>query len=274
MSRAPVLLPTVLEPAGPRWSPEVHAAYLRASRSYWWFRGRERILQAVGAEVLRGTRGIVMDVGSGPGGPAHAVFPDSRLVAVDLSPVPLEAYAEATDRVMADVGALPCRAASLEAVCAFDVLEHLDDDRAALREWRRALKPGGWLVMTVPAYAALWSPHDALNGHRRRYRARTMRRLLEAEGFAVERMTYFNTLLLPAVALVRWVQRLAPARRAPAAEPPSEFGLALPGWMAWCCERVFRLEARWLRRAALPFGVSLCALARAGGPAPSTNKER
>lgn len=269
---APAHARTEAEPAGAGWSPDVHAAYLRASRTYWWFRGRERIVRAVSAGFIHGVGGVVMDVGSGPGGPAPAVFPAGRLVAVDLSPVPLEAYTEARDRVIADAVTLPCQAASLEAVCAFDVLEHLDDDRAALREWRRALKPGGWLVITVPAYAALWSPHDELNGHRRRYRAGTVRRLLEAEGFSVERITYFNTLLLPAVAFVRWAQRLMPARRSASSVPPSEFGLTLPGWMAWCCERVFRLEARWLRHAPLPFGVSLCALARAGA-APSSNKE-
>jgi SAM-dependent methyltransferase len=228
-------------------SQRYYQQYIEAAESHWWFRGRERVLVSVAAAAAGLRPGsVIVDVGSGPGGPARTIFPEARIVAVDVSTTVLQAHARADERIAADASWLPLRSASVQAICAFDVLEHLDDDRAALEEWRRALAPGGWLMLTVPAYEQLWSAHDEVNGHRRRYRAGGLRRLLTSAGFAVARLTYFNTLLLPGIAMVRW--ELDCQKR-------------MPGWLERWCEGALRLEARWLRGRGLPTGVSLCAVA-------------
>lgn len=249
------------------YSERYYQEYLEAAQSHWWFRGRERVARAVAQRLVRlGPGATVIDVGSGPGGPARSVFPDATILAVDLSSEILAAYRQADGRAAADAAQLPLRNASVEGVCAFDVLEHLADDGAALREWRRVLAPGGWLVLTVPAYPALWSAHDDINRHHRRYLARGLTRRLTAAGFALRRMTYFNSLLLPAIAAVRWAERLSP-RRAERRIAHAELDCSqrFPAWIERSFEGILSLEAWWARRGDWPAGVSLCAVARAPG---------
>jgi SAM-dependent methyltransferase len=120
---------------------------------------------------------------------------------------------------------IPLEPGRWDAVCLFDVLEHVDDEAGALAACRRLLAPGGRLFVTGPAYALLWSRHDELLGHRRRYTARALRRAAERGGYAVERLTYFNTLLAPPIMAVRLARaalrrpgQISTVRRRP--EPP------------------------------------------------------
>lgn len=247
------------------YSVAYYAEYAQAIQTHWWFRGREQVVASLVASLVGPAAGaVVADVGCGPGGPARAAFPAGYLIGTDMHLEPLRAYAALSGRVVGDAARLPYRPRSLSAVCAFDVLEHLADDAAALREWRAALATGGWLVLTVPAYRALWSHHDQANGHQRRYRRSALRRLLERSGFRVARATYFNTLLLPGIAAMRWAQRWLPTwRGTTAASEELDFRHRLPGWIERGCEGALRLEARWLRRHGLPAGVSIGVVAQA-----------
>jgi SAM-dependent methyltransferase len=138
------------------------------------------------------------------------------------------------------------------------VLEHVPDDRQALRELRRVSKPGGWLVLTVPAYQALWSLHDAANHHYRRYSRHGLRLAALEAGWSLVRMTSFNSILLPVAAAVRVAQR----HRRPDSTYNPELNLG-PTWLNSVLERPLRLEARWLDRGGtLPAGLSLLAVLR------------
>lgn len=242
--------------------------YLESADSHWWFRGRECVLKAVVSPLVRVSAGsLVIDVGSGPGGPTRALFPDGCIVAVDVSMLVLQAAQGANHCVVGDGAILPCRPGSVSVVCAFDVLEHLEDDAGALQSWRQILEPGGWLVLTVPAYPLLWSRHDEANRHYRRYDATTLRVALVASGFVPVRLTYFNSLLLPGVALVRWTQRLIRRCSARSSQEPAcelDCQCRFPRWIERCCEGALRAESRWLQHRSLPAGVSICAVARAG----------
>jgi hypothetical protein len=116
--------------------------------------------------------------------------------------------------------------------------------------------PGGLFVCTVPAFRFLWSGHDVVNQHRRRYSRRELRQRLEAAGFAIEQLTYFNALLFPAVAGVRLI------RRGRSETPRSDMALP-PRWANRLLLRLFRSERRLVRRGTLPFGVSLLAVCTA-----------
>lgn len=248
-------------------SPHYYEQYREALRSHWWFRGRKQVLDSLVSPIVpRQAVRCVADLGSGPGGPARTLFPHAWLVAFDLSMQPLDAYMGADGRVVADAANVPCRSGNFEVVCAFDILEHVDDDRGALQEWRRIVMPSGWLVLTVPAYQALWSAHDDANAHRRRYHAHRLQQLLREAGFRVVRLTYFNTLLLPGVAIVRWTERLFRGMNRNGHEASTgelDFQKRFPWWLERCCEGVLALEARWLRHASLPVGVSIGVVARA-----------
>jgi SAM-dependent methyltransferase len=161
-------------------------------------------------------------------------------------------------RVGALPDAIPLEAGRWDAVCLFDVLEHVDAEAAALAACRRLLAPGGRLFVTVPAYAWLWSRHDEVLGHRRRYTAGRLRRVAEAAGLVVERLTYFNTLLAPAIVAVR-LARAALRRPGHDLDRPAPL---LNRALAAC----FAAEARLLRWMSPPFGISILLVARRPDP--------
>jgi SAM-dependent methyltransferase len=140
-------------------------------------------------------------------------------------------------------------------VLALDVLEHCDNDTVAAAEIARVLKPGGWLVATVPALPSLWSVHDEDNAHFRRYTRRTLESVLASSGFASWRITYFNMFLLPVGYASRLAANLTGSRRALGVDAP-------PGLLNTGLRTVFSLEIPVLRRARLPVGMSLLAVAR------------
>lgn len=132
-----------------------------------------------------------------------------------------------------------------------DVLEHVEDDRGMLARIHALLEPGGRLLVSVPAHPSLWSRHDELNRHCRRYRRRELRRKLAAAGFRIRRLSYWNMLSFPPIWLLR---RLRLGERKNQLEIGGRLAMRLYG-------AVLRLENRLLQRVSLPMGVSLIAVA-------------
>jgi SAM-dependent methyltransferase len=157
--------------------------------------------------------------------------------------------------VQARLEALPFASACFQVAFALDVLEHLPDERPALRELHRVLQAGGYLIVSVPAYSWLWSKHDVALAHYRRYTARELQARLCEAGFQVRRLSYALGALLPLIALARWLDRLRPG--APAATV-----IPLPHWLNRALIRLQDWETRLILRRRLPFGVSLVAVAQ------------
>jgi SAM-dependent methyltransferase len=231
---------------------------------HWWLTARRRLLLDFLRRVCRGFSAPprLLDCGCGTGRLLRHLAEFARPVGVDDWPHRAPAGDEAgrCAFVRARIEELPFGDGAFDVVCAFDVLEHLDDDAAALLRLRRLLRAGGYLVLSVPAYRFLWDAQDDLAGHRRRYRLRELRRKLRRADFAVERATYFNTLLFPPAALVRLWRKA----RAWAGSPPagSDFGLTPPGALNDLLRRIFLAEIPLLRRLDLPFGGSILCIAR------------
>lgn len=232
---------------------------LAAADAHWWYRGRRRILRAEleALDIPAGSR--MLDAGCGAGemlpllarfGTAVGVDPDARSVAL--------AVAQTRHAVVGGLPQLPFEDGEFDVAVCLDVLEHLHDDCAALAELRRVTTPRGVLLVSVPAYPLLWSSHDVANEHVRRYRASTLRSAVTLAGLRVQRLTYFNSLLLPAAATVRLAGRLRHSSR------PERSQLALtPRSLNGLLELPLRLEAAYLRTGArLPAGLSLFAVLR------------
>jgi SAM-dependent methyltransferase len=230
---------------------------------HWWYRGRRAVLHAVlaGAGVHPGAGLRVLDAGCGSGRNMAELARYGTVTGVELASASLDAArARGVGEVVAGslTEPLPFADDAFDLAVSLDVLEHLPDDALAWRELARVVAPGGALVVTVPQYGWLWGEHDVLSHHHRRYTRAALRARAGAAGWAVERMTAFNSVLLPAVAAARGVQRLL-ARD----EPSSDLGRTPGGVVNRGLEGILRAEAAWLSSGRnLPAGVSLLAVLR------------
>jgi SAM-dependent methyltransferase len=240
--------------------PAYLAVHAEEDRDHWWFRGRLAVLVAVVRRLVTQRPARLLELGCGSGNVLEALTAFGDAVGMEREPTLLAAARAAGLDVRA--GVLPRDLVVpngwADVVLLLDVLEHIDDEAAALATARRALRPDGALVVTVPAYAWLWSGHDVALGHRRRYTAGRLRRALESAGFRVERVTYFNTLLFPVMVVARMWKRVRGDDRHDLRRP----GPLVNGLLTWC----FALERLMVPRTALPFGGSLLAVARPERP--------
>jgi SAM-dependent methyltransferase len=231
-------------------------AILAGDERHWWYRGRRRVLHAELDRVPLGPDARVLDAGCGSGRMLDELRPLGTVIGVDAN---ADAVAATRRRGHAArrcaIEDMPFADATFDLVTCLDVIEHTPDDRRTLRELRRVTRPGGALVVTVPAYQALWSAHDVVNGHYRRYRIPELRAAAQEAGWHYLRDSYFNALLLGPAAVVRLTRR-----RSGADSGRSELGLT-PGWLDGLLEWPLRIEAGMLRGGArLPFGLSLLAV--------------
>ncbi len=222
---------------------------------HWWFRGRRRILDNILRNLTNGMASprTIYDIGCGVGNHCQVLASYGRVIGIDMSPQALEyckkrGYADLLLRNAEKLEGIPDNSADI--VVAMDVLEHLDDDRAALAEFLRILKPSGHLVITVPAFPSLWGLQDDLSQHRRRYRMRPLTRLIEETDFLLLRKTYFNFSLFFLIWLVRAIMRLF--RLSPWTERKADAPFFNPFF-----EIIFRIEIFFLRWISYPFGASI-----------------
>jgi SAM-dependent methyltransferase len=232
-------------------------AMLALDERHWWYRGRRRMLAALLDGVAPGER--VLDAGCGSGRTLDELARYGSPYGVELNPLGLAAARRRGHHVeQAAVEAIPFDDGSYDLVTCLDVIEHTDDDVVALSELRRVTRPGGHLVVSVPAHPRLWSRHDDVNGHRRRYTRKTLRAAAEAAGWRVERMTGFNVAYLAPAALVRI------GRRKGGDDNGGDSELELtPRRLDALLELPLRAEAAFVRRGVdLPPGLSLMAVLR------------
>lgn len=226
----------------------------------FWFRGRNRLLLwALDAQFP--SAGSMLEVGCGNGYVLAAIaasHPGLRVAGSDLSESALQRARARTPHatfVRADARKLPFDG-EFDVVGAFDVLEHVDEDGAALTAIHGALAPGGGLIVTVPQHRWLWSETDRYSGHERRYSRRELVGKLEAAGFRVRVATSFVTLALPVMAASRAWQALSLSRFDPGRE------LTLPRGVDALLDRALRVEVAAIRRGVrLPAGGSLLVVA-------------
>jgi SAM-dependent methyltransferase len=162
--------------------------------------------------------------------------------------------------VQAKAEELPFAVGTFDIICAFDVLEHLDNDLAALGQWRDLLKPEGHLLLSVPAYRFLWDSQDDLANHKRRYALRELRGKLADSQLVVRKITYFNTMLFPLVLVIRLLRK-AQSMVVGETMNRSDFSLTRAGKVKDLLCEVFSSEIRLLSRLNFPFGGSIFCIA-------------
>lgn len=226
---------------------------------HWWYRARREILADLIARRVKPPRPArILEIGCGTG---HNVLMLKRFGEVDAIEIDAAARAIASERLGKEVRSAPLPElpgvpdATYDLVAILDVLEHVEADREALIRIARKLKPGGRILITVPAHPWMWSAHDVVNHHQRRYTRRSLRKVIADAGLKLEMMSYFNSLLFPLAAAARLAGRVTAKEDSDDSLPPRPVNKLF--------EFLFGLERHALGRVPFPPGVSLVAIVSA-----------
>jgi len=238
---------------------ETFAVEAAIEQDHWWFRGRRRLLASEIARLGLPPGAEILDVGTSTGTNLRLLreLGHQRVSALDSSQIAIDyVAAKGLGRVrLGDICALPWPDDSFDLVLVTDVIEHVDDDAAALAEVARILRPGGAAIVTVPCFPSLWGLQDRVAHHKRRYRMGGLCDRITASGLRIDRKFHFNFLLFPAIwGARRMLELIKP-------DIASENQINTP-FINAILSGIFRLDittAPWLRP---PFGVSALVRAR------------
>ncbi len=226
--------------------------------SYWWFVARRRLVRSLIGRYAGSSPLKILDAGAGTGALMSSLTDLGEVWGCDVSP---EALAFCRQRgignlVQCSVERLDFPDNAFDVLTSCDVIEHVEDDNQALREFHRVLRPGGVAVLTVPALRCLWSPHDEVLSHLRRYHRKPLRRMLRAAGFEELKLTYVTSFLLPLMMIHRlWIRCVGASARKTGITP-------LPYGIDRLFLAIQELEAFFVHTSGLPWGASLVAVVR------------
>ena len=243
----------------------------QVEETHWWHRGRRRIIESFVWDICKNFkhRPRILDVGCGTGGNLNVLAQFGDAEGVDVSADALE-FCRQRGLMNVREGAaeaLPYENGTFDLVTALDVVEHIDDDVAGLREFRRVLKPDGKILLFVPTFMFLWGVQDDVSHHRRRYRLSQLRQAVERAGFIVERTTYANITFFLPIFLGRKLMRITGLRT----ESENNINVsALNGVFG----AIFGAERAALRYLNFPFGVSGLCVARVSRDNVQTNSQQ
>jgi SAM-dependent methyltransferase len=230
--------------------------------THWWYSARREILRAQLRQLHLDPQAAILEVGSGTGANLNLLVEFGSVTGIEMCREAIH-FAQRCESVRSGrarlvQGRCPQDLLALgeryDAVCLFDVLEHLDDDIAGLRAICEVLRPGGKIVLTVPAYPWLWSAHDVQLHHRRRYTLRSLAGVFEQAGLKTQALSHFNTLLFPLALAERAFERATGSNQLATSIPPAAVNGAL--------RTIFASERKLLGKVPLPFGLSLFAVAK------------
>jgi 2-polyprenyl-3-methyl-5-hydroxy-6-metoxy-1,4-benzoquinol methylase len=237
----------------------VYETMAELDQRHWWYRARREVIAALIRRVVQPpANASILEIGCGTG---HNLAMLGQFGEVDALELDEEARAIAEQRLGRSVMSAPLPEIEgvadrhYDLVGAFDVIEHIDHDRAALASIAAKIRPGGKLVMTVPAHQWMWSAHDVVNHHKRRYSKKALKALIQGSPLRLDRVGYFNSLLFPVAVAERTASKVRGKDEADLTLPPAPLNAAL--------ERTFAAERHLIGRVPLPPGLSLFAVASA-----------
>jgi SAM-dependent methyltransferase len=238
--------------------PSEYETMFQVEDRHWWYAGMRRISTALLDQSAGRRPGLVLDAGCGTGANLIFLEPYGQATGIDIEPVALSLCRQRrlTRLAQGSVTALPFPAETFDLVTSFEVLYHMAvaSDELALAEFWRVLKPGGWLLVRLPAHDWLRGRHDVAVHTRHRYSAPEVRRKVTMAGFQPLRVSYANCLLFPVAVARRLAEGLWPRSMGSDVGPPPRGNALLSA--------ILSVEAVWLRRWSLPWGLSVVCLAR------------
>ena len=224
--------------------------------AHWWFKGRRTILESIiKHRVCPSEDARILEAGCGTGGNLQMLGTFGRVDAFEYDEDARRVARERSGRAIM-AGSLPDGLGHIQGnfdlIALFDVLEHLDKDTESLQALAARLAPQGRIILSVPALPYLWSNHDEVHHHHRRYSKASLNRVLTQAGLNVEYISYFNMWLLPAAIVQRFLSRFSKSEPRLDGVPMKPLNALLT--------RVFESERVLLQKSTLPIGLSLCAI--------------
>jgi ubiquinone/menaquinone biosynthesis C-methylase UbiE len=241
--------------------PSEYDTMFAVEERHWWYVGMQRITMVLMEELYPAQRDLhILDAGCGTGAAMRYLGRFGQVTGCDFSALALSYCQQRglTRLSEASVMCLPFAANSFDLVTSFDVLYHraVEVELVALRDFWRVLKPGGRVLLRLPAYNWLRSHHDEVIHTGRRFSARGVGSMLSASQFTVEKLSYANTILFPLAVVKRLAERILPR------EGEHSDVHENPDWQDDWLARLLGAEAGWLRKHNLPFGLSVVAVGR------------
>ena len=227
--------------------------------SHWWFVGRRAIISNEISRLKLNENCSILEVGAGTGGNLHLLANFGNVVAIEMNEIAFElAKAKKPDNVQLRIGKFPDNPnlfnnEKFDLICMFDVIEHIPSAEESMKILSRHLNKDGYIILSVPAYNWLWSAHDEINHHVKRYSRESLRNLVEESDLIISNCTYFNFLLFPFAILNRLKIQIFNRHSYPGIKLPNRFiNRILIG--------IFSFERKILKFTNLPFGLSLMAV--------------
>lgn len=237
-----------------------HSQY-QAENSYWWFVARNKILEKTVRFFCNSDKNLnLLDVGCGTGGFAALLKDDFNVIGIDTSDIALEYSSKRGIKhlhncYLKDFDKKPY--GSINAITMLDVIEHIEDDFGVVKEAYDLLEVGSYMIASVPAYQWLWSRHDEIHMHYRRYNLEQFKKLFKNAGFKIVYASHFNTILfLPAV-LKRALDKITGGDKKNNS-PIDE----VPDFMNSIFTKMFMIEKSWIPNVLIPFGLSIVLVAK------------
>lgn len=228
--------------------------------NYWWFLARREIISKTIKKSLKiATDEYILDVGCGTCGMAEYLSKDFNVVAIDTSELALEYCKKrgVEHSFLSTLDSFPKDKYNIKAITILDVIEHIEDDKSIVEQLYDSLPTGGYIIASVPAYQFLWSFHDEVHKHYRRYRLSNFKRLISNAGFQIQFATYFNSFLFPVALAKRFIDKLFNL------EKKNEYAIEIvPKPINTIFTKIFEFEKTFFPKVSFPFGLSILLIAK------------
>ncbi len=190
--------------------------YYKLEREHWWFKARLQILEKlIKKKIFKNQPLTILNAGAATGATSLMLKNYGKVKSLEYDKECADFLSEILEEEVsnASLTELPFEENTFDLVCAFDVIEHIEDDHKAVAESYKVIKENGYIFLTVPAFQELWSNHDEINHHYRRYRLKELINLVEKNGFEVVYSTYFNFILFMPIFIIRKLSKLLPSKK-------------------------------------------------------------
>lgn len=253
--------------------PDAYQEMALLEDTHWWFLSRRKLLQVLlKGNLTQHSQNQILEIGCGTGGNLSMLSKFGDVIGIEMN-LAAQMYSELKSSPMNNIEIrsgfapdnLPLdKKERFDAVCMFDVLEHISEEHETLIGLRDLLTVNGKLFLTVPAYQWLWSSHDDFNHHKRRYSRKTLIKALSKSGYKAIKVGYFNTFLFPPVAIIRSLERVSGRGGGAGIGSPNRF-------INMILKTVFDAEIPFSKRKLMPFGLSLWAVCELSNTAFENN---